>query len=193
MRSRSWSELLPVALAAAVEGIWVGALAAAISGASGPALMAFVAVVVFVAALLARRVAGGAAAGLFGCNGGDPVGEQPERIAAPGLQRHGTRHHFAIVRELRFAANQGLKRVFRDAVEIIFRNGGTGAFAFQKARHVAQIFAAQRVGAIFGMALEKNKAAAALAHEQVHRPIGEARQYLVIVRREIAFQKTVLA
>src|ERR1019366_8453887 len=63
MRSRSWSELLPVALAAAVEGIWVGALAAAISGASGPALMAFVAVVVFVAALLARRVAGGAAAG----------------------------------------------------------------------------------------------------------------------------------
>ncbi len=26
MRSRSWSELLPVALAAAVEGLWVGAL-----------------------------------------------------------------------------------------------------------------------------------------------------------------------
>ena len=63
MRSRSWSELLPVALAAVVEGIWTGALAAAISGASGPALMAFAAAVVFAAALLARRVAGGEVAG----------------------------------------------------------------------------------------------------------------------------------
>ena len=61
MRSRSWSELLPVALAAAVEGLWVGALAAALSGASGPALMAFAAVVVLAGALLARRVAAGAA------------------------------------------------------------------------------------------------------------------------------------
>jgi len=52
-----------VALAAAVEGIWAGALAAALSGASGPALMAFAAAVVFAAALLARRVAGGEVAG----------------------------------------------------------------------------------------------------------------------------------
>ena len=63
MRSRSWSELLPVALAAAVEGIWAGTLAAVLSGASGPALMGFAVAVVFVAALLARRVAGGKAAG----------------------------------------------------------------------------------------------------------------------------------
>ena len=57
MRSHSWSELLPVALAATVEGLWAGALAAAVSGASGPALMAYAAVVVLAGALLAHRVA----------------------------------------------------------------------------------------------------------------------------------------
>ena len=82
MRSRSWSELLPVALAAAVEGLWAGALAAALSGASGPALMAFAAVVVLAGALLARRVAGGA---LAGPGGGEGSGEKSGALAARAL------------------------------------------------------------------------------------------------------------
>jgi hypothetical protein len=89
MRSRSWSELLPVALAAAVDGLWAGALAAALSGASGPALMAFAAVVVLAGALLARRAAGAAIEGeradgadrAGGGSGGPAAGAGPGSVA----------------------------------------------------------------------------------------------------------------
>jgi hypothetical protein len=59
MRSRSWSELLGLTLGAAVDGVWVGAAAAAMTGKSGPAVMAFAAVIVLAGAVLARRVGAG--------------------------------------------------------------------------------------------------------------------------------------
>ena len=59
MRWPSWAELVPLALAAIVEGMWAGALVAVVSGSRGPALMAFAAVIVFVSAVYAHRVAHG--------------------------------------------------------------------------------------------------------------------------------------
>jgi hypothetical protein len=56
-RSPSPSELAPLSLAAVVDGVWTGALAAAVTGSSGPALIAFSSTVVFAAAAYARRAA----------------------------------------------------------------------------------------------------------------------------------------
>jgi hypothetical protein len=56
MRSRSWLEHAGLALGAAAEGIWAGALAAALTGGSGAALIGFACVTVAAAAHLARRL-----------------------------------------------------------------------------------------------------------------------------------------
>jgi hypothetical protein len=73
MRSRSWLEHAGVALGAAAEGIWTGALAAALTGASGAALIGFACVTVAAAAYLARRFRRGV------------VGERAARILAVAL------------------------------------------------------------------------------------------------------------
>ncbi len=49
MRSRSWPDRAALVLGAAVEGVWCGALAAALTGASWPALALFAAVVILAA------------------------------------------------------------------------------------------------------------------------------------------------
>ncbi len=63
MRSRSWTDRAAFALGAAADGVWCGALAAALTGASWPALALFAAGVILAAALVARdgrqRVAAG--------------------------------------------------------------------------------------------------------------------------------------
>lgn len=65
MRSPSWSELPALALGAAVEGVWSGALAALVAGGSGAAYMAGAAAAVFAAAVFARRTGSGAGPGLL--------------------------------------------------------------------------------------------------------------------------------
>ena len=59
MRSRSWLDHAGLGLGAAAEGIWCGALAAALTGASWPALTVFAGVTVLAAAQVARRFATG--------------------------------------------------------------------------------------------------------------------------------------
>jgi hypothetical protein len=59
MRSRSWLEHSGLALGAAAEGIWCGALAAALTGASWAALTVFACVTVAAAAHVARRLGRG--------------------------------------------------------------------------------------------------------------------------------------
>jgi len=66
MRSRSWLDHAGLGLGAAAEGIWCGALAAALTGASWPALTVFAGVTVLAAARVARRLS---------------VGEGRERVA----------------------------------------------------------------------------------------------------------------
>ena len=56
MRSRSLRELLVLAFGAVADGVWCGALAAALVGASGPRLMLFAVVTIFAAAVLALRL-----------------------------------------------------------------------------------------------------------------------------------------
>jgi hypothetical protein len=56
MRSRSWPERAALALGAAVEGVWCGALAAALSGASWVALTVIAAATILGGALVARRL-----------------------------------------------------------------------------------------------------------------------------------------
>jgi hypothetical protein len=63
MRSRSWPERAALALGAVVEGIWCGALAAALAGASWVALTAFAALTILAGALVARRLDEGKGAG----------------------------------------------------------------------------------------------------------------------------------
>jgi len=59
MRSRSWSELLPLVLGAVVQGVWSGAIGALVSSRSGPAFIAFASLVVLAAAVLARKSGSG--------------------------------------------------------------------------------------------------------------------------------------
>jgi hypothetical protein len=59
MRSRSWLDLAGMMLGVAAEGIWSGALAAALTGASGAALIGFACVTVAAAAHVARRFSRG--------------------------------------------------------------------------------------------------------------------------------------
>lgn len=61
MRSRSWLERAGLVLGAAVEAVWCGGLAAALSGASWVALSVFAWVTVFAAAIVAHRFSRGAA------------------------------------------------------------------------------------------------------------------------------------
>ena len=64
MRSRSWSETATLVLGAVVDGVWCGALAAALAGASWPLLALFAAGVILCGALVARRLdMGGRGAG----------------------------------------------------------------------------------------------------------------------------------
>jgi predicted nucleic acid-binding protein len=60
MRSRSFPEQAGVVLGAAVEGIWCGGLAAALTGVSALLLIVFAWITVLAAALLARRFGAGA-------------------------------------------------------------------------------------------------------------------------------------
>ncbi|MEI6726867.1 MAG: hypothetical protein WCN81_11680, partial [Actinomycetes bacterium] len=78
MRSSSWPERAALALGAVVEGIWCGALAAALAGASWVALTAFAALAILAGALVARRLdegKGGVGAG----------GERAARLLALAL------------------------------------------------------------------------------------------------------------
>jgi hypothetical protein len=59
MRSRSWPEYAALGLGAAVEGVWCGALAAALMGAFWALLTVFAGVTILAAALVARRFSGG--------------------------------------------------------------------------------------------------------------------------------------
>ncbi len=59
MHSRSRPELATLALGAAVDGVWCGALAAALTSSPWVALTVFAAVVVLAGALVARRLDGG--------------------------------------------------------------------------------------------------------------------------------------
>ena len=59
MRSRSRRELPLLAFGAVADGVWCGALAAVLTGASGPRLMLFAAATVFAAAVLALRLGRG--------------------------------------------------------------------------------------------------------------------------------------
>ena len=45
--------------------------------------------------------AGDPATGFFRGNAGNPIGEQPQSGATPGLERDRARHHFHIIRDLR--------------------------------------------------------------------------------------------
>jgi hypothetical protein len=87
MRSRSWLEQAGVVLGAAAEGIWSGGLAAALTGASGAALIGFACVTIAAAAFLARRLARGG------------VGERAARLLALAL--------ILIAAGLLFAAGRG--------------------------------------------------------------------------------------
>jgi hypothetical protein len=59
MRFHSWIDLAGVTLGALAEGIWCGALAAALTGASGAVMTAFAAATVAAAAAIARRFSKG--------------------------------------------------------------------------------------------------------------------------------------
>jgi len=86
MRSRSWSETATLVLGAVVDGVWCGALAAALAGASWPLLALFAAGVILCGALVARRLdMGGRGAGDgAGASAGDR-GVLAARLLAVGL------------------------------------------------------------------------------------------------------------
>lgn len=80
MRSRFVPELAGVALGAAAEGIWAGALAAALTGASAAVLIVFAFVTVLGAALLARRYGAAEGAEHAAATGREPAAERAARM-----------------------------------------------------------------------------------------------------------------
>jgi len=81
MRSRSWPERATLALGAATDGLWCGALAAALTGAPWAALVAFAGATIGAGALVAGRLDRGAGSG-----GGDGAGrERAARLLALAL------------------------------------------------------------------------------------------------------------